>query len=95
MTRLIAVAIALVMPSFATAQDSITIKARDGFRFIRCGDLGGHASCEYIASGEGPMRCVAFDTSGEPLAAETAFARGASVTFRDLPAAEIAVVICS
>jgi len=90
-----AAAITIAWATTACAQDTITITAADGFRFIRCVDMFGTASCEFIASGTDPMRCVALDAQGEPIATAPAFPSMSAASFVDVDAATIATMICS
>jgi hypothetical protein len=90
-----AAAILTAATTGVSAQDTITIEAADGFRFLRCVDMYGDASCEFIAQGDVPLRCVALDESGEPLAASTALPSMSMAIFSEVPAENIANVVCS
>lgn len=90
----LAIAFALATTTPALASDSITIEASDGFRFLRCIDGPDAAACEYLAAGDGTLRCVAFDANDQPLAAQMAFATGSRVYFEGVAADAIDTVIC-
>lgn len=93
--RHLILAAALACATTATAQDSITVEATDGFRFIRCVGMFGNASCEYLsASNEPYLRCVAFDADGEPLGVTISVVDAGSADFIDLSPDEIETVIC-
>ena len=79
----------------ATAQTSITVQADAGFRFIRCTDMFGTASCEFLSDQtDGLLRCVAFDAAQTPLATANTFANMAQAMFPNLDHRTIATVIC-
>lgn len=90
----LALAFAAALAPAAASAEQICIDAVDGFRLIRCVDTFGFASCEFLANGQGILRCVAFDATGEPIAAGTAFAENSSVDFQDVEAGTIDTVIC-
>lgn len=95
MRHLATAALVTIATAPALAQDTITIEAEDGFRLVRCVDVAGHASCQYISNSTTMMSCVAIDADGEPLAVASAFSGSGAVIFSDIPVDTIANVICS
>jgi hypothetical protein len=92
--RYFTIAMFCTAPLAATAQDSITIEAAEGYRFIRCVDMYGMgASCEFLAAGDDMLNCVAFDAEGEPIAVAQTFGDGPAL-YQGLSAADIDTVIC-
>ncbi|MDO6458046.1 hypothetical protein Q4494_13230 [Celeribacter halophilus] len=84
----------LIIGSSATAEQ-ICIEASGAVKILRCNDMFGTASCEFISSASGMLKCVAFDANDNPIASSPAFAEGTSVEFINLDANSIAKVICS
>lgn len=92
--HLLAIGLISVAPITATAQDSITIEAADGYRFIRCVDvMGVGASCEFLAAGDAMLNCVALGADGEPIAVAPAFSTGPAM-YQNVAAEDIDTVIC-
>lgn len=94
MTRFYFFSVVILTPLSALAQDNITIEATDGFRFVRCVDAFGSASCEFIAEPGSPVRCVAFNADGDPIAVVPTFPEMGTATFADINANDVADMIC-
>lgn len=87
-------AAALAGAAHAEAQ-GITITAADGFMFIRCVDMFGSASCEYLVDDRtGVLNCVAFDADSRPIASQMSLANTGQVDFIDLDFTRVRDVIC-
>ena len=77
------------------AAQPIVIDAEEGFLHVRCIDMFGSASCEFLTAGrDGMLNCVAFDRSDRPLAVSPAFTSSGNVLFGELDASRIDRVIC-
>ena len=95
MRKALATAAALALASPALAQDSVTVTAEDGLHFIRCIDMLGTASCEFIAANtDGFLTCIALDADGKPLASTLALAQTGNASFPDLDHRRVARLIC-
>jgi hypothetical protein len=85
----------LALASPAAASDSVTITADKGLHFIRCTDMFGTASCEFIADPpSGMLTCIALNAEDKPIASAVGFAQSGSVLFPNLPAPSVARLIC-
>lgn len=88
-------AILAVCACTTASAEQIVVEGSDAVQIIRCNDMFGVASCEFISSTSAMLKCVAFDAGNRPIASAPAFGNGTSVEFMNLDASKIAKVLCS
>lgn len=80
----------MLIPCFASAQDTFTFEAVNGFTFISMDEGGGGVRFEYITAVEAPtIMCVIVDETGQPFQIQRGIENDGEFFFEDVIADQV------